>query len=126
MQPASPLRPKRLRHATVSAARGSAHSRKCCKEKAAARSAPLAALDLRRQQLLRVACEGADRTQRNMAGDPPHTELGIVDQRAGQRLIALDVGADETRQIVEVAAHLPALDYLVDGAQALLQAIRPG
>ena len=47
--------------------------------------------------------------------------LVIVDQRAGELLVAREVGANETHDIIDVAAHLPALDDLVDRGKPLLE-----
>src|SRR5499427_9703272 len=87
--------------------------RKC--ERGAAVSAVAAArrgrngglLTLRRfacEQRIRIAGKAADRAQRHMADDARDAEIFIVDQRAGELLVGREIGADETRHVIDGAA----------------------
>jgi len=82
-------------------------------------------LALALKQRLRIAREAPDRAQRDVADNARDTELGIVDQAVGELLIARKVGADEASHIVDSAAHLPALDDLLDGGKPLLELALP-
>ena len=78
-------------------------------------------LTLAPQQRLRIARKAPDRAQRHVAHNSRNTKLGIVDQAVGELLIAGKVGANKTRHVIDGAAHLPALDDLLDCGEALLK-----
>src|SRR5215813_7777567 len=78
-------------------------------------------LALALEQRLRIASEPPDRAQRHVTDDACDSELWIIDQAVGEFLIARQVGADETRHIVDGAAHLPALDDLLDRGEPFLE-----
>src|SRR4029450_9990731 len=78
------------------------------------------------QQRLRIAGEAADGAQRHMADDTGDAEGLVVDQRARELLVGGEGGADEAGEIVDGATHLPALDHLLDGGEALLEATAGG
>src|SRR5262249_26812824 len=81
-------------------------------------------LTLRRfacEQRVGVAGKAADRAQRHMADDAGDAEIFIVDQRAGELLVGREIGADETRHVIDGAADLPALDHLVDRGEPFLE-----
>src|SRR4026207_710667 len=55
-----------------------------------------------------------------------HPEGIVVGQRAGELLVLREIGADEARDVIDVAAHLPALNHLLDRGQPLLEAAAIG
>src|SRR5271165_1771363 len=83
----------------------------------------LCLVSLAQQKRYRIPGEPADRAQRNVAHDTRNPELGAVDQCAGERLVTRDVGANEPRQIIDVAGDLPKLGELLDGGEPALGAV---
>ena len=61
-----------------------------------------------------------------MADDAGHAEPVVVEQRAGQLLVLREIGAHEARDVIDVAADLPALDDVVDRGQPLFEAAAIG
>ena len=76
---------------------------------------------LARQQPLWIAGKAPHRPQRHVAHDAGDTELRIVDELAGELLVLRKIGRDDARDVVDVAAHLPAFDHGIDGAEPLLE-----
>src|SRR5262245_20709095 len=76
---------------------------------------------LPRDQRFRVAGEPGHGTKNHVADDAGDAEAFIVDQCAGQFLIAGKLGTDEARHVVDGAADFPALDHLFDRGDPLFE-----
>ncbi len=57
-----------------------------------------------------------------MADNASNAEVRIVDQLGGEGFVFAKIGANESCQIIELAAHFPTFDDLLDPGQAPLEA----
>src|SRR5262249_28673595 len=81
---------------------------------------------LAREQPVGIAGEAAYWAQRHVTDDAGNPQIGIIDERAGELLVIGEIGADEARDVVHFAAHLPALDHGINGIEPPLDAAAIG
>src|SRR5262249_36301890 len=74
------------------------------------------------QERFRISAEAANGPQCDMADNAGNAEVRIVDQLGGEGFVFAKIGANESCQVIELAAHLPTFDDLLDSGQAPLEA----
>src|ERR1700675_2423812 len=78
------------------------------------------------EQPVRIAGKTAHRAKRHMADHAGDTEIGIVDEVAGQLLVAGEVGTYDAGDVIDRAADFPALDHGIDGGHVLFETAAVG
>jgi hypothetical protein len=88
--------------------------------------ATAASVPVSREQRIGIAGEAPNWAQRDMADNSCDPEGIVFDQLLGQFLVEREVGANESGDVIDRTADLPAFDNVVDSGEAPLKPDLPG
>src|SRR6266849_7877560 len=87
---------------------------------------PLGSTRLAHEQSFRIARKAAHGAQRHVADNASNPKIRVVDESAGHLLVVRKIGANNASDVVDGAAHFPALDHGIDGVKTLFEAAAIG